>query len=211
MSDSKIDPLTDKAYALYNEGVMHAVNKKLEMAITLFSEALKILPEFEDAIYNRAVALQNLGRLKEAIDDFRKVIEINPDSIKTRIRIGSLHGYFDNFEGALREYNYIVKLAPDNSMIWSYREVVLQKLGKYPEAIRSHSKAIKIDPRYAHAHYNLACSLALMGDVQGSLEELRFAIRMDGTDKYFRKALEDADFTPIRHIPEFQDFFYQIS
>jgi tetratricopeptide (TPR) repeat protein len=59
------------------------------------------------------------------------------------------------------------------------------------EEINACKQAIKTDPDYADAHYNLACSYSLLGDVNKALESLGRSI--------------DLGFDDIKHIENDSD------
>ena len=66
----------------------------------------------------------------------------------------------------------------------------------------------KIRPTDALIHYNLACSLALMGQVDESFEMLKQSIAMGYTD--FRWMLEDPDLATVRKLVVFQKMMQEI-
>jgi tetratricopeptide (TPR) repeat protein len=68
-------------------------------------------------------------------------------------------------------------------------------------AIRDMEQLIKLDPQVALGHYNLACYLSLSGDHARCLEELRAAMASD--PEYVERIAEEADFAPVRALPEF--------
>jgi hypothetical protein len=51
-------------------------------------------------------------------------------------------------------------------------------------------------------HYNLACYRSLAGEVPGAIEALSNALELKA--EYRELARADADFDPIRELPEFQ-------
>jgi tetratricopeptide (TPR) repeat protein len=54
----------------------------------------------------------------------------------------------------------------------------LRQQGKLDEAIRQYREAIKIDPAYAPAHYNLANALAQKGQVNEAIGEYQAALKL---------------------------------
>jgi len=78
-------------------------------------------------------------------------------------------------------------------------------LKEYDKAIEDYDKAIEINPKYASAHFNLACVYALKkeeGDKSKMLEYLKKAIKLD--DKYKKDAKEDEDFKKYLKNPDFK-------
>ena len=75
------------------------------------------------------VTLNDLGRKEDAINDFIKVIEINPQYAYAYYNKGILY------------YQYLL----GNS---------LNDLGRKEDAIKDYTKVIGINPQYAYAYYN---------------------------------------------------------
>ena len=111
-----------------------------------------------------------------------------------------------------------MKTNPVDFEISFYEGVVRQK-PNYVEALIPlaeaytrkglHQKGLAIDRRLANLckddpviHYNLACSLALVGKKPESLAALRTAIRLGYSD--FKHMRHDADLQSLSSDPEFQ-------
>jgi len=65
--------------AHYNMGVINLVNlKKYDVAISHFTEAIKINSKYVLAYYGRGVSYQSKGDFKRALIDFQSCLDINP-------------------------------------------------------------------------------------------------------------------------------------
>ena len=53
------------------------------------------------------------------------------------------------------------------------------RVSRYAEAEASHREAIRLDPKYADAHYGLACLLDKLGKDAGAEASYREVIRLD--------------------------------
>ena|SRR5687768_1198931 len=62
-----------KACALHERG-------DLEQAVAAYSEALRRIPDFHEALDNRGLCLMRLGRFAEAIQGLEQSAQVNPDS-----------------------------------------------------------------------------------------------------------------------------------
>jgi tetratricopeptide (TPR) repeat protein len=71
----------------------------------------------------------------------------------------------------------------------------------YPAADASFTEAIRLQPDYVDAHYNLACLNALVGEASQGLVHLRRAVMMDPAVKAW--ARRDADLDNLRGLPGF--------
>jgi tetratricopeptide (TPR) repeat protein len=74
--------------------------------------------------------------------------------------------------------------------------------GRYPEGLQVDKRLIFLRPADPLAHYNLACSYALLKKNDLALKTLRKAIELGYRD--FRYMREDRDLDTIRHDPRFR-------
>jgi tetratricopeptide (TPR) repeat protein len=62
--------------------------------------------------------------------------------------------------------------------------------GKSEEAIRHYYEALRINPDYLRAHYNLGVALAMKGDRKGAAYHFSQVLRIDPGNVNARRALE---------------------
>ncbi len=74
--------------------------------------------------------------------------------------------------------------------------------GELTEAEQAFAQALKADPGYENAWYNLACTYARMGKLEGAEEAFGYAIKAGYDD--FEHAQKDKDFEPLLEREGFQ-------
>jgi tetratricopeptide (TPR) repeat protein len=74
--------------------------------------------------------------------------------------------------------------------------------GRYAEGLQIDKRLIQLRPGDALAHYNLACSYALLKRPDQAIKTLRRAVELGYRD--FRYMREDHDLDSIRHDPRFR-------
>ena len=74
--------------------------------------------------------------------------------------------------------------------------------GRFPEGLQVDKRLVTLRPHDALAHYNLACSYALLKRPDQSIKTLRRAVELGYRD--FRYMREDHDLDSIRHDPRFR-------
>jgi tetratricopeptide (TPR) repeat protein len=74
--------------------------------------------------------------------------------------------------------------------------------GRYADGLEIDKKLIQLRPNDALAHYNLACSYALLKKPDLALKNLRRAVELGYRD--FRYMREDRDLETVRHDPRFR-------
>jgi len=73
---------------------------------------------------------------------------------------------------------------------------------RYREGLQIDSRLVQLRPRDPVAHYNLACSYALLGQTDEAIEALRRAIELGYRD--FKHLKQDRDLDSIRNDPRFR-------
>jgi tetratricopeptide (TPR) repeat protein len=74
--------------------------------------------------------------------------------------------------------------------------------GRYAEGLSIDKRLVQLRPADALAHYNLACSYALLKRPEQAIKTLRRAVELGYRD--FRYLREDRDLDSIRHDPRFR-------
>ena len=85
---------------IFNQGQDAHEKGDLQTAIKFYDEALKIVPEFPEAEYQRATALLALNRTDEAEKGFRRAVELRADWTLPMATLGSLLVRKNNFAEA---------------------------------------------------------------------------------------------------------------
>jgi tetratricopeptide (TPR) repeat protein len=96
----------------------------------------------------------------------------------------------------------IIERSPDYVDVLRVQGNNLTLKGRYAEGLQLDRRLIQLRPSDALAHYNLACSYALLKKVDPAIKALRKAIELGYCD--FRYLREDHDLDAIRHDPRFR-------
>ena len=99
-------------------------------------------------------------------------------------------------------YSGILARHPDYVDVLRLMGNLLTLKGRYAEGLEVDRRLVRLRPEDALAHYNLACSYALLKKPEKSLEILRRAVELGYRD--FRYMREDHDLDAIRHDPRFR-------
>lgn len=100
--------------ALFNKGQDAHEKGDLETALKFYDEALKILPEFPEAEYQRASAFIQRGKTAEAEKALRRALEIREDWTLAMARLGALLVKKNQFAEAERLLTKAIELDERN-------------------------------------------------------------------------------------------------
>jgi tetratricopeptide (TPR) repeat protein len=102
------------AVAVFNQGQDLHEKGDLAGAIKLYDQALKIIPEFPEAVYQRGLAELALGNKTEAENSLRKAVELRPDWSLALSSLGSLLVTQKKYDEAERILNKAIELDAQN-------------------------------------------------------------------------------------------------
>jgi tetratricopeptide (TPR) repeat protein len=102
----------------------------------------------------------------------------------------------------LEFYGCILQRQPDYVDVLRVMGNLLTLKGRYSDGLQIDRRLVQLRPHDALAHYNLACSFALLKRPDQALKTLRKAVELGYRD--FRYMREDRDLDSIRHDPRFR-------
>ncbi len=75
-------------------------------------------------------------------------------------------------------WNYVIALDPNSAIAHNEIGTLLQKEGKFEEAVEHFRRVVRINPNYFAVHYNLGNALAGLGKMDEATGEYREAVRL---------------------------------
>jgi tetratricopeptide (TPR) repeat protein len=147
-------------------------------AIPHFAEALRIKPNFLDALGNMGLALRKQGKVAEAIGFYKRALRVKPDSAKAHWQLGLAQADQGKNDDALQEVLKAMELAPNDFDLRMDLGLILTRQGKLSEAISQLNEASRLKPDSVEAHYNLGLVLLTAGQPEKSLPHFSAALRL---------------------------------
>jgi tetratricopeptide (TPR) repeat protein len=105
-------------------------------------------------------------------------------------------------------YENILKERPNFISVLRLLGDAYTKKGFYEEGLAVDQRLANLEPDDPIVHYNLACSLSLLGKTDEALAQLKKAVLFGYDDFYYIQ--EDDDLENLRKLPEFDKFFAKI-
>jgi Flp pilus assembly protein TadD len=112
--------------------------------------------QVRNAVKAEARRLLNDNKAPEAVTLLRDASACFPDATDIRLMLGTACCYARQFQEAVRVARGVISAAPTNASAYVVLGTGMMGLGEYRQAIRHTERALKINPRLAEAHYNLA-------------------------------------------------------
>jgi tetratricopeptide (TPR) repeat protein len=136
----------------------------------------------------RGIELADRGWLDEAIREFKKAIELDPESAHAHDNLATVYSEKKLYREALKEYLTALELEPDSATAHYNLACFLATHG--PDmAVDEYKEAIELDPEYPDAHLNLGMTYADQDRREEAKEEFKAAIELDPEDPVARHEL----------------------
>jgi tetratricopeptide (TPR) repeat protein len=146
------------------------------------------------AYYDLAVAYNENLNYPKAFEYFNKTIAKDTTDPylyeKCLLGLGFQKNNFKDYKGAIKEFNHVLKLNPNNAKAYNNRGSSNYGLQNYKEALKDMDKAIEINPQYAKAYNKRGDTKIALKDYYGGIEDLNKSIQLDPYDpaSFFHRA-----------------------
>ena len=130
---------------------------------------------------NRAYEKIDKGNYSGAIDDFTRVIEINPKDGGAYYDRGVAKQTLNDFYGAISDYTRAIELNSYNYFAYYNRGFVKETKGDNYGAISDYTRAIEINPKLDNAYYNRGIVKNNLKDYYGAISDYTKAIEINPT------------------------------
>jgi len=146
---------------------------------TLFAHALAVTKNNHVAHVNLGVALEQKGKLNEALAEYRAAEQLAPELYHIHNNLGNLLDNLGHPNKALTEYREAVLLNPKLPSLHNGAGIVLTELGRFDEAMSQFKEAARLDSTYPWAHLEIGKMRLKQGRDAEAIDEFREALRID--------------------------------
>ncbi|NJL28277.1 MAG: tetratricopeptide repeat protein, partial [Thermoanaerobaculia bacterium] len=153
------------------------------LAAILLAPALFAAESREEALFRH----RNLGKAfyenpatqYDAVGEFKKALELAPDSARERVNYGLSLMRAGKPEEGIAELEKAQKQDPSIPHTWFNLGIAYKNASRYPEAIAQLEKLVQLAPDEAIAYYNLGVLYKLAGKAEPSLAAFERSARLD--------------------------------
>ncbi len=119
------------------------------------------------------------GRYGDAIRDFSKAIELDPDYAMAYINRGVAYHCDGRYNMAITDYKKAIDIGKDYVDFYLRKGNVFFDVGRYDQAIEDYTKAARLMPGYAAVYNNRGKAYESKGDYGKAIEDYAKAIDLD--------------------------------
>lgn len=149
---------------------------------TLFRHAIAVTEGNFVAYNDLAIALQQSGRVDEAISDYRKAIEVRPRYPEAEISLSSALLSQGRMQEAAAHIAKGLELAPESPEAHLNDATLLAKAGQTAQAAEQYRIALKLDANDPRTHDGLGVLLTSQHENERAVAQFREAIRLKPED-----------------------------
>jgi Flp pilus assembly protein TadD len=135
--------------------------------------------ESAEVLYGAAREAAARGEGSRAARIYRELLALDPGHLKARNNLAIHLDEDGDHEGALKELDLCLEIAPGNREVLVNRGAVYGAMARFPEAERDLSTVLESDPSDAEAHFNLGIVKSRRGLWRDAVPHLRRAIELD--------------------------------
>jgi tetratricopeptide (TPR) repeat protein len=150
-----------------------------EEAVRDCQAALKIDPEYDEAIYTLALAYKEQKKYEEAIAGYHRIIELDPRDAKPYLNLGEIYIGMKDLDKAITHLKVFIERDPEMSSV-AHNLLGSAYLEKkmLAEAEQEILKSLEMRPRIPDAHYNLGLLYEERKDFERAIEEYKKEIEI---------------------------------
>jgi tetratricopeptide (TPR) repeat protein len=163
----------------YNRGVERQNSKNYNGAISDYTNAIRIKPDYGSAYFGRAYSKDELKDYYGAIADYTKAIELIPNESNAYYNRGISKSNTKDHYGAIADYTKAIELNPNYTNAYYNRGISKNNLKDYYGAISDYNKTIELIPNFSKAYYSRGNSKSNIKDYYGAIADYTKAIELD--------------------------------
>ncbi|OGI03467.1 MAG: hypothetical protein A2Y25_10745 [Candidatus Melainabacteria bacterium GWF2_37_15] len=154
----KIDPKHTDAYL--NIATIYKEKNQPDLGVAVLRDAKKIMPDnkkINDMIsiidseaatvrYQKALEMHTNGKYTEAIEEYKKIIEISEPDSDLYVNLGAAYQASDKNQEAIEAYQKAVQINAKNSTAYHYLGAAYAQQENYEKALKAYKQALALDP-----------------------------------------------------------------
>ncbi len=152
--------------------------RDLDEKLRLYSQAIRLKPDYAEAFYNRGRAHHDKDDLKAATQDYSEAIRLRPDFTNAFNNRGCARYYLGDLDGALEDYNETVRLEPKDGIAYGNRGEARRDKGDLKGALQDCNRAVRFKPDHAEAFCIRGTVHRAQGNLRGALRDFDAAINL---------------------------------
>ncbi len=132
-------------------GNVHLRERRIDLAMEEYREALRIRPDYAQGYSNMGMAFELSGKPADAAAEYRTALRFDPNLAETHMNLGQLLAKEGRTDAAIAELEAALRSNPDLVEAHQNLGVALLAVGRKAEALAEFRRALELRPGYAEA------------------------------------------------------------
>lgn len=133
--------------------------------------------------FNRGLQSSKNGNYEQAIEDFTKSIELNPNDEVALNNRGNVYLSIGELDQAINDYDRAISLRPESCMAWMNRGNAYLYKKELDRAVEDYSKAIELDPNEDAVWKNRASAYISLGKLRSAFDDCQKALELNPSNE----------------------------
>jgi len=138
----------ESADSYFSKGKEYEAAENWVMAISEFTNAIGVNPNYTYAYWMRGYSYAELGQDQNAINDYNNAIQIDPDEATLYNNRGYSYNELGQYQLAINDYTKAIQLDFYNAKAYKLRAIVYRNLGQTSQANGNQVRACYLDSKY---------------------------------------------------------------
>ena len=163
---------------LLNGKAEKGLNNPLQ-ALAMFTKAILLKEDFQEAYLLRAEILWNMKQTKDAQEDLDKLLTLNPHNEEALLLKGKIEVALGNIETAHQLFDAIINENPFNEKAYLLKGALYMEQKEFDQSIEIFSQGIELIPNSSILYQERGRAKLLKGDKDGSWDDMRTSLELN--------------------------------
>jgi tetratricopeptide (TPR) repeat protein len=180
-----------RSVLLFNIAQVHAQIGPYEDALSYFTQAMAMDPNYSEYYNDRGAVSFRMDRLAEAESDYLRATELSPPYAEVWVNLGQCYRVMDRMQDAVAAYSRALDLDPTSTLATVGRADAYSVLGHVELALSDYERALAMDPAQPLVLASRAILHYDTGRLVDAVEDLDAAVALapDVADLYQNRAV----------------------
>jgi len=171
-----------------NNGVDLVAKAKYQDAAKEFEKALAVDPDFHAARYNLALAHYNMGKVKESIAEFQRLVNGAYYFVNAHYNLGTIYLREGMVDKAIEQLKIVEELEPGHAEAHFNLGYIYFNRNQLDDAADEYKKGLGIKPDSAKGHLSLAFIYEKKGMYKEAADEYQAVLKIEPDHQNARQA-----------------------
>jgi tetratricopeptide (TPR) repeat protein len=168
----------DNGFGWYLMGIIRERIGDFAESVLAYENALRLIPEHADVASDLGRLASRMGMKSQAEKLFLHFLARYPDQPEALNNLACVIRDQFRYDEAIEVLRPAIVKQPEHPLLWNTMGTVVAEQGDFPNAAIFFEEALRLDPKFFRARFNLGNARLALGDYQGALEAVEAALAM---------------------------------